>query len=218
MSLAVPDDGSALQQQMQLRFQVHGFVKQQEYHAKATLEWQVANGRYLARQAMSAFLLGSMEQTSSGWITDQGLQPQDFSDRRFFKTRTVQFDWDAHLARFTPTRPAAAIGSGAQDRLSVFMQLAAMLQAMPALRQPGVRIDIPVVGSRSLQMWHFVVETEDIVDLPAGTLPALRLRRQPRPGDEEAAQLWVDPARGYVPVRIHMQERNGDVMDLSLKP
>ncbi|OOH87022.1 DUF3108 domain-containing protein [Comamonas kerstersii] len=217
VTLALPDDGSALQQHMLLRYKVHGFVKQQEYHAHAELEWQVGGGQYQARQSISAFLLGSMEQHSTGLMSEQGLQPLDFSDRRFFKTRFVHFDWAAGQALFTPERPAARIGTGAQDRLSVFMQLAAMLQAMPQLHQPGVRIETPVLGSRSLQMWTFVVEGDELLELPAGAVQTLRLHRQPKAGEAETAQLWVDPARGFVPVRIHMQEANGDEMDLSLK-
>ncbi len=215
--LALPEDGSALQQHMLLRFKVHGFVKQQEYHAHAELEWQVDGSQYQARQSISAFLLGSMEQRSTGWLSDQGLQPVDFSDRRFFKTRSVHFDWASDEALFTPARPAVRIGQGAQDRLSVFLQLAAMLQAMPSLRQPGVRIEIPVLGSRSLQMWTFVVEGEELLELPGGAMQTLRLHRQPKAGEAETAQLWVDPSRGFVPVRIHMLEGNGDEMDLSLK-
>ena len=217
VTLALPEDGSALQQHMLLRFKVHGWVKQQEYHAHAELEWQVDGSQYQARQSISAFLLGSMEQRSTGRLSDQGLQPLDFSDRRFFKTRSVHFDWATDQALFTPERPAARIGLGAQDRLSVFLQLAAMLQAMPPLRQAGVRIDIPVLGARSLQMWTFVVEGEELLELPDGAMQTWRLHRQPKAGAAETAQLWVDPSRGFVPVRIHMQEGNGDEMDLSLK-
>lgn len=215
--VALPADGSALSQSMLLRFKVHGFVKGMEYHANAELQWNTEGNSYHARQSISAFLLGSMEQTSAGRLTAQGLQPQEFTDRRFAKHRSVQFDWDAQKATFEPPRTAAPIGSGAQDRLSVFLQLAAMLQAMPSLRTPGTRIDIPTLGARRLQMWTFVVEHAETLALPNGPMHTLRLQRLPQAGDEETALLWVNPAQGYVPVRIRMQERNGDVMDLTLK-
>ena len=215
VTVALPTDGSALHQQMLLRFKVHGFVKGMEYHAQAQLSWRTDGTTYEARQSISAFLLGSMEQTSTGRLTAQGLQPVQFTDRRFAKRRSVVLDWDTQQARFDPVREPAAIGPGAQDRLSVFLQLAAMLQALPALRAPGTRIDIPTLGSRRLQMWTFVVENAETLELPSGPIGTLRLQRQPQAGDDEKALLWVDPTQGYVPVRIHMQERNGDVMDLS---
>lgn len=189
-----------------------------EYHAHAELEWQADAQQYHARQSISAFLLGSMEQTSTGRMTELGLQPQAFTDRRFTKRRRVDFDWATEQALFTPERPAAAIGPGAQDRLSVFLQLAAMLQAMPELRESGTRIRIPTLGSRSLQQWLFVVQAPELLELPEGATPTLRLQRLPDVGDDETALLWVDAARGYVPVRIRMAESNGDVMDLTLKP
>lgn len=217
VDVSLPEDGSALDQHMLLQFKVHGLVKGMEYHANAELEWQLQGQQYQARQSISAFLLGSMEQTSLGQLTAQGLQPISFSDRRFAKRRSVLFDWQAQQATFEPVRTAAPIGPGAQDRLSVFLQLAAMMQAMPALRSAGTRIDIPTMGSRRLQMWSFVVQTTETVDLPAGTLDTLRLQRLPQPGDGEMALLWLNPAQGYVPARIRMEEPNGDVMELSLK-
>lgn len=218
INVVLPADGSALSNAMLLRFAVHGFVKGMQYHANAELEWHTEGDSYRARQSISAFLLGSMEQTSSGRLTAQGLQPMQFTDRRFAKRRSVHFDWDAQQATFDPAREPAPIGPGAQDRLSVFLQLAAMLQAMPDLRTPGTRIDIPTLGSRHLQIWTFTVKETESLDLPSGPMTALRLQRQLQAGDDEQAMLWVNPAQGYVPVRIHMQERNGDVMDLSLKP
>ena len=217
VALALPADAAPLMQALQLRYQVQGVVKGLQYHASATLEWSTDGNRYQARQSVSAFLLGSMEQTSQGLWTAQGLQPLEFTDRRLTRQRAVHMDWATQQARFTPERPAAPIGPGAQDRLSVFLQLATMLQAMPALRQPGTRIAIPTLGVRRLQIWTFVVEAEETLELPAGPTATLRLLRLPQNGDTETARLWVAASRGYTPARIHMQEANGDVMDFSLK-
>jgi len=218
IAIEMPSDGSALAQQMALRFNVEGVVKGMQYHAQAELEWHTDSQTYHARQSISAFLLGSLEQTSTGLITPQGLQPLEFGDRRLAKQRRVQLDWAAQQALFTPERTPAPIGPGTQDRLSVFLQLASMLQAMPALRTPGTRIDIPTLGARRMQTWSFGVQEEVPLELPSGTITTLRLQRLPQPGDEESTQLWLHPELGYVPVRIRMEEPNGDVMDLMLKP
>ncbi|MBP9942310.1 MAG: hypothetical protein KBF33_13100, partial [Comamonas sp.] len=148
VTMALPADGSALAQHMALRFTVEGFVKGMQYHASAQLQWQTDGHTYQARQSISAFLLGSLEQTSTGLLTPQGLQPLQFVDRRLAKRRTVNLDWSAQQALFEPERAPTPIGPGTQDRLSVFLQLAAMLQAMPDLRAPGTRIDIPTLGAR----------------------------------------------------------------------
>ena len=66
VTLALPDDGSALQQHMLLRYKVHGFVKQQEYHAHAELEWQVGGGQYQARQSSAPSCWGPWSSTAPG--------------------------------------------------------------------------------------------------------------------------------------------------------
>lgn len=217
VALQLPSDGSAIARHMDLRFKVEGFIKGMQYHAQAQLQWQTDGHRYQAHQSVSAFMLGSLEQHSEGLVTAQGFQPLRFDDRRLAKQRQVQFDWPQALAKFSPQRPDVPIGSGTQDRLSVFLQLAAMLQAMPDLRAPGTRIEVPTLGSRSLQIWAFTVQEMVQLQLPAGDMPALLVQRLPKAGSDETTQLWLSPELGYVPVRIHMQERNGDVMDLSLK-
>ncbi|MBQ0132478.1 MAG: DUF3108 domain-containing protein [Comamonas sp.] len=217
LALHIPSGANALPQQLLLRFKVEGMVKGMQYHAHAELQWHIDGQHYQARQSVRAFLLGSLEQSSTGQITEQGLQPQRFVDRRLARQRSVHWDWGQHMATFEPERPPAPIGPGAQDRLSVFLQLAAMLQSMPQLRSEGARIDIPTLGSRSLQMWSFVVQAPEVLQVPAGEMPTLRLLRLPQPGNTETAQLWLHPERGYVPVRIRMEESNGDVMDLTLK-
>ncbi len=217
VTLALPSDGSTLAQHKLLRFQVAGFVKGMQYHAQAELEWHIDGNRYQARQRISAFLLGSMEQTSQGLLTPLGLQPLEFTDRRFAKRRSVTLDWEAQQASFTPLQPATPIGPGTQDRLSVFLQLAAILHSTPDLRAAGTRLQVPTLGSRRMQIWTFEVQAPEILDLPGGATPTLRLRRIPPAGEAEQALLWLDATQGYAPVRIHMEEPNGDVMDFVLQ-
>lgn len=215
--LVLPTDGSTLSQNMELRFQVHGFVKGMEYHAHAVLQWQTQGNSYSAYQSISAFLLGSLEQRSEGHIGPQGLQPVRFEDSRLTKRRHVDFVWERGHALFEPVRDPAPIGAGTQDRLSVFLQLASMLNAIPSLREAGTQIAIPTMGSRRLQTWQFQVQAFETLDLPAGSIQSLRLQRLPQPGDEEQTDIWLAPDMGFVPVRIRMQERNGDHLDLTLK-
>ncbi|MFZ7308808.1 DUF3108 domain-containing protein [Comamonas jiangduensis] len=217
VTLELSSDGSTLAQHKLLRFQVAGFVKGMQYHAQAELEWHIDGNRYQARQRISAFLLGSMEQTSQGLLTPLGLQPLEFTDRRFAKRRSVTLDWEARQASFTPLQPATPIGPGTQDRLSVFLQLAAILHSTPDLRAAGTRLQVPTLGSRRMQIWTFEVQAPEMLDLPGGATPTLRLRRIPPAGEAEQALLWLDATQGYAPVRIHMEEPNGDVMDFVLQ-
>ena len=198
-----------------LAFDVTGQAKQFQYSASAELVWRHDGGRYEARQQVKAFLLGSRSQSSVGQITARGLQPERFGD----KSRSEQaahFDFDKREVIFSANTPRAAIGDGAQDRLSVFIQLGAMLAAAPDRYPVGTRITLTTVSARHADRWTFTVEGPETLELPAGSTPALKLQRLPREGRDQKAELWLGTELGYLPVRIRLTQSNGDFADLSL--
>ena len=199
-----------------LVFDVSGQAKQLGYHARAELLWQHDGQRYEARQEISAFLVGSRTQRSVGHLTAQGLAPEKFSD----KSRSEQaahFDQARGRVTFSANTPDAPVGRGAQDRLSVFIQLGAMLAAAPGGFAPGTQITVTTVSARAADRWTFTVEATETLDLPAGPTPALKLLRLPRKDYDQKAELWVAPALNYLPVRIRLTQANGDFADLLLR-
>ena len=199
-----------------LTFVVEGVVKGLTYHARARLIWQPQDSQYRARQEISAFLLGERSQSSTGALTPEELQPTRFEDRQRKKLRAATLDWPAGLAHFEPSATSAPIGAGTQDRLSVFLQLAGMVAAAPARFVAGTTITVPTASSKTVELWHFVVQQPQPLPLPADTLETLLLERLPRAGHEQKAQLWLAPALGYLPVRIRLSEPSGDYVDLQL--
>ena len=199
-----------------LAFDVHGQAKKFAYSATAELLWQHDGSRYEARQEISAFLLGKRAQRSAGHITAQGLQPERFSDRSRSE-QAAHFDQAKGRVTFSANTPDAAIGAGAQDRLSVFIQLGALLAADPARFVPGTEIALTTVSARSADRWTFTIEGPETLDLPAGPTPALKLQRLPRKDYDQKAELWVAPGLGYLPVRIRITQANGDFADLLLR-
>eukprot|EP01037_Dinobryon_pediforme_P003023 gene3023-3064_t len=199
-----------------LAFDVSGQAKKFAYSARAELLWQHDGNRYEARQEISAFLVGTRTQRSVGTVTEQGLLPEKFSD----KSRSEQaahFDYDKGRVTFSANTPDAAAGPGVQDRLSLFIQLGAMLAADPGRFAPGTQITLTTVSARSADRWTFTVEGPETLDLPAGPTPALKLLRLPRKDYDQKAELWVAPGLGYLPVRIKLTQANGDFADLLLR-
>lgn len=199
-----------------LAFDVSGQAKKFAYNARAELLWQHDGSRYEARQEVSAFLVGTRTQRSVGAITAQGLLPEKFSD----KSRSEQaahFDHAKGRVTFSANTPEAAVGPGAQDRLSLFVQLGAMLAADPARFVPGTQITLTTVSARNADRWTFTVEGQETLDLPAGPTPALKLLRLPRKDYDQKAELWVAPSLNYLPVRIKLTQANGDFADLLLR-
>lgn len=199
-----------------LSFEARGRVKGFDYRASAELSWLPEGGHYLARQKVSAFLLGSRSQESTGTLGAAGLRPQRFVDQ-FRSARTAQFDYASHEVRFSDGASATApIGDGAQDRLSVFFQLGALLAADPARYPPGTRIAFETVGARRVDRWVFSVQGPERLDLPLGPTAALKLQRVHDEGSDQKDELWLGTELHYLPVRIRLAQDHGDFADLSL--
>ncbi len=199
-----------------LAFDVSGQAKKFNYSARAELLWQHDGSRYQARQELSAFLVGSRSQTSVGQVTAHGLQPERFADRARSE-QAAHFDYAKGRIIFSANTPEAPVSPGAQDRLSVFIQLGAMLAADPGRFVPGTQVTLTTVSARSADRWTFTVEGPETLDLPAGSTAALKLQRLPRKDYDQKAELWVAPALGYLPVRIRITQANGDFADLQLR-
>lgn len=203
---------------VRLTFEVSGEAKKFNYRASATLAWKRDGDHYEARQEIKAFLLGSRSQSSTGLVTPAGLQPQRFVDQAR-NAQTASLDFAAGRATFSGGNAPAAIAAGAQDRLSVFIQLGALLAAAPERYPDGTRITLTTVGARNADRWAFSIEGTEVLDLPIGPTPALKLQRLPRRDARDAdqkAELWLAPSLGFLPARIRITQGNGDYADLQL--
>ena len=200
-----------------LAFQVQGQAKRLHYRASAELTWQHDGQRYQARQQIKAFLLGTRAQSSTGRITAHGLQPERFGDKSRSE-RAAHFDFAKGEVTFSANAPRASIHEGAQDRLSVFLQLGAMLAAAPERYPAGTQITLTTVGVKNADRWTFTVQGQEQLELPIGSVPALKLQRVPRADKDydQTAELWLGTQLGYLPVRIRITQANGDFADLLL--
>lgn len=201
-----------------LAFEVQGQAKRLQYHASAELDWRQDGTHYEARQQIKAFLVGTRSQSSRGRITEHGLQPERFGDK-FRSERAAHFDFGAGQATFSSNAPPAPLAAGAQDRLSVFLQLGAMLAAAPERYPTGTQITLTTVGVKSADRWTFTVQGPEVLQLPIGEIPALKFQRVPREGHEydQKAELWLGTQLDYLPVRIRITQANGDFADLQLQ-
>lgn len=199
-----------------LGFTVTGKAKGFSYSAMAELLWEHDSTSYRAQQELKVLFLGSRSQTSVGSITEWGLQPRRFGDRARTE-RAAHFDFAAGRVTFSANSPAVAIAPGAQDRLSVFLQLASMMAGAPDRYPTGTEIAMNTISARSADVWTFTVQAEQTLELPAGSMAAIPLERLPRREYDQKAQVWLAPSLGYLPVRIRLTEANGDFAELNLR-
>lgn len=195
-----------------LLFDATGMRGRLQYHANGELSWLHDGARYEARLQLSAFLVGSRVLSSTGALTAQGLAPKRFGDK--FRSETAaHFERDRDRVVFSTNTPEAVLLPGAQDQLSIFVQLASMLAGEPGRYPTGAAISMQAVGTRIAEPWTFSVDAEETLTLPGGTQQTLRLTRLPRRDFDQKVELWLAPALGYLPARIRITQHNGDFID-----
>ena len=199
-----------------LEFNASGQVKGFQYSAGAQLQWQHDGQYYQARQSISMFLMGERSQTSEGLITPQGLQPLNFTDKGR-KTQSASFDVAAGKGHYSGGTADAAISDGIQDRLSVFLQLSALIAGSPEKYPPGTVIELTSSSARAAARWQFRVGATEALELPIGSVMAVRLDKLPSKSSDQHGAVWLAPAMQYLPVRIKLTQGHDDFVDLQLK-
>ena len=199
-----------------LKYAVNGEVKGFPYYVNGDLLWTQDGKTYDARMEISHFLLGSRVQTSTGQLGAQGLEPTRFGDKVKSEV-AAHFDRDTNKVTFSANTPDVTLLAGAQDQLSIFVQLAAMLAGEPQGFARGSTLAFQAVGPRSADTWVFTVGAMDKLTLPGGDLQALHLWRDPSGEYDPKTEIWLAPDLGYLPVRIRLTQRNGDFVDQQWK-
>jgi hypothetical protein len=205
----------ALAPSARLDYRMTGSAKGLTYHAQGELLWENAGGSYNARMSVKALFIGSRTLSSTGQISAQGLAPTRFSD----KSRTevaAHFEPDKGQISFSANTPTVPWIQGAQDRVSVFLQLGGMLAGNPSGFPAGSTISTLTVGPRAADNWTFVVEGPELLALPFGETATVKLSRQPRRDYDQKVEIWFAPALDYLPVRSRITQANGDFVDQEL--
>jgi hypothetical protein len=197
---------------MRLRYQVAGQTRGIDVRATAELLWRQDGKTYDARLETVLPLLGSRVQQSTGQITGQGLAPTRYGERNRGE-EAAHFERDKGRLSFSNNQPAAALLAGAQDRLSVMLQLGAILAGAPGRYPPGTTINVQTASTRDAEVWQFTVEAEEELVLPAGRQKAVKLVRAPRKPFDQTVELWLAPGMDYAPVRVRLTQQNGDRLD-----
>ena len=182
------------------------------YNLNGELVWISANGSYQANLVFGAFGL-KRSQSSRGQIGQDGLMPERFSDK-FRSEVAAHFNRQLGKITFSANTPDAPLQAGAQDRLSVLIQLAALVSSSPERFTPATNLTIQTVGPRDADQWLFTVGEAETLALPGGKLALIKLTRNPRQAYDQQMDIWLAPTLGYLPARIRITEASGDFVDL----
>lgn len=201
---------------IRLAFDAVGKRGRLEYKAMGNMTWLQDGSRYDMRMEMGDWIIGTRVLSSTGDITGTGLAPTRYSDK-FRSERAAHFDRQQGRITFSANTPQAQLEPGAQDQLSIFAQLAAMVGGDPLAFPVGTTVTIQIAGTRNAEEWVFTVEREEMLYLPGGHVPTLKLVRLPSKDYGQKIELWLAPELGFLPARIKITFANGDYLDQQWK-
>ena len=194
---------------VQMKYQVE--ANKFPYSLSAEMLWQQDGSRYSARLAFNAFGQARV-QTSRGQIGARGLEPIRFSDK-YRSEVAAHFNREKGKVTFSANTPDVPLLAGAQDRLSIMIQLASMVASAPNRYPPATTISIQTIGPRDADTWLFTVGETETLSLPGGPQETLKLVRNPRQEFDQKVEIWLAPALDYLPARVRITEPNGDFID-----
>jgi hypothetical protein len=185
-----------------------------------TLDWRVAADGYELRLDGGMPLIGTLiTQTSRGHFDASGLAPQRYTEKRPGRSeRAANFQRPEGRVSFSGGEQTQALVPGLQDRLSVMLQLAAIAAAGPQPPPPNQMLSIPVVTARGeVADWVLRFGGVQTIETPAGAIRAWRYVREPVVVRDTRAELWLDPARNHLPVRVRFTDKKGEPLELLLQ-
>jgi hypothetical protein len=189
---------------------------------QASVEWLRSGGRYQVLLDISvgpSFApLVSRRLSSDGELTADGLRPRRYDEETkvaLREPRRLSIFFDDESVRL-PGGKVLPLPPGVQDTASQFVQLTWMFTTRPELLETGRSVEIPLALPRYLDRWLYEVLERETLDTPVGPIETVHVkpRRDPRPGVELTAEVWVAPSLQYLPVRIVIRQDADTWVDL----
>ena len=155
---------------------------------------------------------------STGGIDAHGVAPNRLVMRTVGRAaRAANFQRDSGRITYSGHDAEHPLLPGTQDRLSWLVQLAGVVAAAPArFAAPPAQIAFQVSGVRGdLAVWRFDVVGVQAIDAAAGRVQALKLRREAERAYDTRGEIWLDPQRHHLPVRVVLSTigREGEVTE-----
>jgi hypothetical protein len=198
-----------------LSYRLTGQEKGLNYHANGELRWQHNEAAYALSLSVKAFLVGSRQWRSQGDITSTGLAPIRFSDS-WRNERAAHFDRAQNRVVFSSNAPVAALEPGAQDQISLYVQLAAAMAGDPQRFQPGTRLQVQTATTRDALPWLLTLGPAETLLLDGQAVPTAKWVCQPRNRFDAKVEFWVSAQHAWMPVRIRISQVSGSFIDLLL--
>ena len=198
-----------------LNYRLSGQEKGINYQASGELRWQRNDSAYAMSLTVKAFLLGSRHWRSVGQINTTGLAPTRFSDS-WRSERAAHFDRPNQRIVFSNNAPTVSLQPGAQDQVSLYVQLAAAMAQSGQRMPPGTRLQIQTATVRDALPWLLTLEKLETLQVDGQSLQTVKWVCQPRNRFDAQVEFWVSAAHDWLPARIRITQASGSFIDLQL--
>lgn len=198
-----------------LSYRLFGQEKGINYQASGELRWQRNDSAYAMSLSVRAFLLGSRHWRSVGQINTTGLAPTRFSDS-WRSERAAHFDRPQQRIVFSNNAPTVPLQPGAQDQVSLYVQLAAAMAQSGQSMPPGTRLQIQTATVRDALPWLLTLEKQETLQVDGQSLQTVKWVCQPRNRFDAQVEFWVSAAHDWLPARIRITQVSGSFIDLQL--
>ncbi len=184
----------------------------------AVLDWQRRDDGYRLSLDGSVAGVPLFEWVSTGRIDAHGIAPDRLVMRQVGSgARAANFRRDTGVITYSAREVEHPLWPGAQDRLSWLVQATGIVAAAPEkFSTPGAQIAYQVTGVRGdVAVWRLDAVGVQTVEVAGERVQAVLLRREPLKPFDTRGELWLDPQRHYLPVRLTLSTigRAGEVVD-----
>jgi hypothetical protein len=202
----------------QINYKLTGQERGLTYHAFGSLKWQTQSPpntpkAYEAELRVKAFLVGSRVWRSVGSLTENGLAPLRYSDS-WRGERAAHFETDQKKISFSGNTPSIELQPGAQDQVSLFIQMAATVSAKNF--KLGSELNVQTATARDAVNWALTYKSDDSIEVNGNRLETQRWVCLPRGKFDSQIEMWLSQAHGGMPVRIKITQVSGNFIDMEM--
>lgn len=203
---------------LQINYKLTGQERGLNYYASGYLKWQAKPAsssprNYEAELRVRAFLIGNRVWRSQGLLTEDGLAPKRYSDS-FRGERAAHFDSAQRTISFSGNTPSTSMQPGAQDQVSLFIQMAAAVSAQNF--KTGSELNIQTATTRDAVNWRLTYQSDEAIEVKGERLATQRWVCLPRGKFDSRIEMWLSKSHGGLPVRIKITQVSGNFIDMEM--
>jgi hypothetical protein len=149
-----------------------------------------------------------------GLLNERGLAPTRYSDSARSE-RAAHFETDAQKISFSGNLPSAALLPGAQDQMSLFIQMAATVSSQSF--NPGDELNVQTATVRDAVNWNLTYKADEFIEVNGTRLETQRWVCLPRGKFDSQIEMWLAKDIGGLPARIKISQVSGSFIDMEMR-